>query len=227
MVGDSPFWPAQLDQCRIDAPEPSTVVDFYCAAIGYEAIDLAADATLLQGHGRRLVIGKGAAHGRPYHAYRLQTPRQLADVRAFVQAQGVNPMSNPSPLFEDDAIAVADPDGWVSVFGLGRRDLPSLKAANNRPPMSLPGRLQHIVVATDNLDGLIAFYENTLGFSPSDYVLKDVNDRASRHVAFWRSDEERHSFAAFGASASRHDHHAYETTGRVENRAGGDHLGNL
>ena len=227
MVQDSPIWPAQLDHFRIDAPDPATLADFYCDAIGYEAIDLTADALLLQGHGRRLVLGKGDAHGRPYHAYRLQNPRQLAAVREFIQAQGVNPMPNPSPLFEDDAVAVADPDGWVSVFGLGKRDLPSVKAANNRPPMSLPGRLQHIVVATDDLNGLIAFYENTLGFSPSDYVLKDENDRTSRHVAFWRSDEEHHSFAAFGASTSRHDHHAYETTGWMDIRDWADHLANL
>lgn len=227
MALDSPIWPAQLDHFRIDAPDPGALADFYCDAIGYEAVDLSTGEMLLLGHGRRLLIGKGDAHGRPYHGYRLQNRRQLDNVRSFLQGQGVNLMPNPSPVFEDDAVAVADPDGWVSVFGLGKRDLPALRAANNRPPMSLPGRLQHIVVATANLEHMIAFYEKTLGFSPSDYVLKDETDRASKHVAFWRSDEEHHSFAAFGASSSRHDHHAYETTGWMDIRDWADHLANL
>jgi len=227
MRHDSPIWPAQLDHFRIDAPEPAELVDFYCDAIGYEAIALPGGAYLLQGQGRRLVLGEGPAHGRPYHAYRLEGPRQLADVTAYLKGQGVELHRNPSPLFGDDAVAVRDPDGWVSVFGVGRPDLPSLKAVNGRSPMALPGRLQHIVVATPNLPAMIDFYENTLGFTPSDYVLKDYNDRESKHVAFWRTDPEHHSFAAFGASAVRHDHHAYETTGWLDIRDWADHFANL
>jgi catechol 2,3-dioxygenase len=227
MAQESPIWPAQLDHFRIDAPDPAELSDFYCDAIGYEAIDLASGEILLQGHGRRLVLAKGEKHGRPYHAYRLGGRRQLADVRNHLISQGVELLPNPSPLFEDDSVAVRDPDGWVSVFGVGRSDLPSLKAANGRPPLSLPGRLQHIVVATANLPEMSSFYENALGFAPSDYVLKDSDDRLSKHVAFWRTDPEHHSFAAFGASSVRHDHHAYETTGWMDIRDWADHFANL
>ena len=227
MTQDSPIWPAQLDHFCINAPEPSELADFYCAAIGYDAIDLPSGATLLQGQSRRLVVAEGEAHGRPYHAYRLNGQRHLAEVTAFLKGQGLELLPNPSPIFGDDAVAVRDPDGWMNVFGIGRDDLPSLKAANARIPASLSGRLQHVVVATDNLPGMIDFYENALGFTPSDYVLKDGNDRASKHVAFWRTDPEHHSFAAFGASTVRHDHHAYETSGWMDIRDWADHFGNL
>jgi len=224
---ESPIWPAQLDHFRIDAPDPETLSDFYCDAIGYEAIDLPGGEILLLGNGRKLVLGKGEAHGRPYHSYRLSGSRQLAEVRAFLAGEGVEFLPNPSPLFQDDAVAVRDPDGWVSVFGLGRSDIPSLKASNGRSPRGLAGRLQHIVVATPNLETMIDFYENTLGFAPSDYVLKDESDRSSKHVAFWRTDPEHHSFAAFGASGVRHDHHAYETNGWMDIRDWADHFANL
>jgi catechol 2,3-dioxygenase len=224
---DSPIWPAQLDHFRIDAPDPAALADFYCDAIGYEAIDLPGGALLLQGAGRRLVFGKGEAHGRPYVAYRLASQQQLADVRRYLESQGVPILPNPSPVFSDDAVAVRDPDGWVTVYGIGRADLPSLKAANGRPPLSLPGRLQHFVVATNNLPRMIDFYESALGFRPSDYVLMDSADRSSKHVAFWRTDSEHHSFAAFGASSVRHDHHAYETTGWMDIRDWADHFANL
>lgn len=227
MAQESPIWPAQLDHFRIDAPDPTALADFYCDAIGYEAIHLDGGEILLQGHGRRLVVGAGEAHGRPYHAFRLQNAAQLADVRAFVKAQGLTALENPSPLFGSDAVAVRDPDGWVNVFGLGRVELPAIKAANMRPPLSLNGRLQHVVVATPNLAKMVNFYENALGFSPSDYVLQDESDRASKHVAFWRTDPEHHSFAAFGASSIRHDHHAYETTGWMDIRDWADHFANL
>jgi catechol 2,3-dioxygenase len=227
MLHESPIWPAQLDHFRINAPNPSSLAEFYCNAIGYEISPLENGDLFLQGQDRRLIIGKGETHKRPYHAFRLQSRQQLDEVRSFLQAQGVNCLENPSPLFENDSLAVVDPDGWVSVFGLGRSDLPSRKASNNRPPLSMPGRLQHIVVATSNLEQMIAFYEKTLAFSPSDYVLKDINDKASKHVAFWRTDEEHHSFAAFGASSSRHDHHAYETSGWMAIRDWADHFANL
>ena len=140
MALDSPIWPAQLDHIRLDAPDPAALADFYCDVIGYEAIDLADGVLLLQGNGRRIVIGPGQANGRPYHSYRLQSAQQLADVKAYFLAQGLDCLANPSPVFGDDAVAVRDPDGWVSVFGLSRPDLPSIRASNNRAPMSLNGR---------------------------------------------------------------------------------------
>ena len=63
----------------------------------------------------------------------------------------------------------------------------------------LPGRLQHVVVATDRLDRLIGFYERELGFVASDHVFEHGVGNGEATATFLRSDPEHHSFAAFRA----------------------------
>ena len=52
------------------------------------------------------------------------------------------------------------------------------------PGRSFTARLQHVVVASRNLEGMMRWYEDVLGFAPSDYVLADMDDPDSRRVAF-------------------------------------------
>jgi len=226
MTAASPIWPAQLDHLRLESDDPKGLADFYAQALGFEVHGFGQDF-LLQAPGRRQIVGKGKRGGRTYHAYRLQNERQLADVRAYVEAQGLASEPSPAAAFGEDAVAVRDPDGWLNVFGLPKPGLPSPKAANAIPARAYTARLQHVVVATPNLAPMIAFYEKGLGFSPSDYVLLDEDDASTKRVAFWRTDPEHHSFAAFQASHARADHHAYETGGWMDFRDWGDHLANL
>ena len=51
-------------------------------------------------------------------------------------------------------------------------------------------------------------------------------DAASRKVAFYRTDEEHHSFAVFSAPEAGADHHAYETGGWTDLRDWADHFSN-
>jgi catechol 2,3-dioxygenase-like lactoylglutathione lyase family enzyme len=220
----SPIWPAQLDHLRLDSNDPTAVAEFYATAFGFQRSELTTNEILLQGPGRRLVVGPGEAGGRPYHGFRLMDRRQLDDVRAYIQGKGINIEPSPSPLFNDDAVAVRDPDGWLSVFGLPRAGLPSHPTVNTPSALTLPGRLQHVVVATDNLPRMMAFYEDALGFTPSDYCSADVEDSSTRKVAFYRSDPEHHSFAVFSGSEIRCDHHAYEVDCWNDIRDWADHM---
>jgi catechol 2,3-dioxygenase-like lactoylglutathione lyase family enzyme len=221
---ESPIWPAQLDHLRLNSDDPAMLAGFYARVFGYHQSDFDAGTHLLQGPGRRLVVGKGKPGERPYHGFRLQDRRQLDDVRAFLQGKGVNTEPSPSTIFEPDAVAVRDPDGWLNVFGLPRRDLPSHRASNDHGAVTLPGRLQHVVVATDDLAPMIEHYEKVLGLEASDYCAADADDPATRKVAFFRSDPEHHSFAVFSASEKRSDHHAYETTCWNDIRDWADHM---
>ena len=223
----SPIWPAQLDHLRLNSDDPSMLADFYATAFGYRSASLADGTCLLQGPGRRIVVGAGQPGERPYHGYRLRDRGQLEDVRNFLQGLGLNTEPSPSVIFEDDAVAVRDPDGWLSVFGLPRMDLPSHPVDNTRSAVSLSGRLQHVVVATDNLEQMMAFYEDTLGYVASDYCAADVDDADTRKVAFYRSDPEHHSFAVFSASEVRCDHHAYEVDDWNAVRDWADHMASL
>jgi catechol 2,3-dioxygenase len=227
MTLESPIWPAQLDHLRLDSDDPAMLADFYATAFGYHQKSLPDETYLLQGPGRRLIVGPGEPGARPYHGYRLQNRQQLEDVRDFLQGQGLNTEPSPSTIFQEDAVAVRDPDGWLSVFGLPRTDLPSQKVNNVPSAVNLSGRLQHVVVATDNLQPMMNFYEKTLGYVASDYVNADMDDPASKKVAFYRSDPEHHSFAVFSASEVRSDHHAYEVDDWNAIRDWADHMASL
>ena len=227
MTLESPIWPAQLDHLRLDSDDPAMLADFYATAFGYHQKSLPDETYLLQGPGRRLIVGPGEPGARPYHGYRLQNRQQLEGVRDFLQGQGLNTEPSPSTIFQEDAVAVRDPDGWLSVFGLPRTDLPSQKVNNVPSAVNLSGRLQHVVVATNNLQPMMNFYEKTLGYVASDYVNADMDDLSSKKVAFYRSDPEHHSFAVFSASEVRSDHHAYEVDDWNAIRDWADHMASL
>jgi len=227
MTSDSPIWPAQLDHLCLSSNDPAMLADYYATVFGYHQSDLPEGRFLLQGPGRRLVVRGGTPGERPYHGYRLQNRQQLEEVRSYLQGKGLNTEPSPSEIFEEDAVAVRDPDGWVSVFGLPRGDLPSQKVVNVPSAVTLSGRLQHVVVASDNLAPMMNFYEDVLGYRPSDYVNADLDDAATRKVAFYRSDEEHHSFAVFAASDVRSDHHAYEVDDWNAVRDWADHMSSM
>ena len=224
MTADTPIWPAQLDHLRLNSDDPEGLAGFYAATFGFHRTGLESGSQLLQGPGRTLVVGKGEPGERPYHGFRVQDRAQLDAIRDFLQGQGVNLEPSPSEVFEPDAVATRDPDGWLNVFGLPRGDLPAHRAINVASPIRLPGRLQHVVVATDNLKPMMRYYEGLLGFRASDYCVADEADQDSKRVAFYRSDPEHHSFAVFQASEVRCDHHAYETTCWNDIRDWADHM---
>jgi catechol 2,3-dioxygenase-like lactoylglutathione lyase family enzyme len=224
---ESPIWPAQLDHLRLNTPDPAGLEHFYCHALGLEAAPLPDGTRLLQGPERRLVLGAGLAGERPYHGFRVRSREQLERIRRFVDDRQIPAEPSPSSVFEPDAVAVRDPDGWLVVFGIPRAELPTPKARNDRTANALPARLQHVVVASDDLPRMIDFYENTRGFVPSDYCAEDPEHEKTRKVAFYRTDPEHHSFAVFAASSVRADHHAYETTCWNDIRDWADHLASL
>ena len=107
------------------------------------------------------------------------------------------------------------PDGNTLAFGT-----PAEAASGGDEP---PGRLQHVVVASDNVEAVSDFYQKVLGFVLSDTVLDDEGVTAS----FLRSDEEHHSFAVFRAPGKRLDHFAFETTCWNDIRDWADRLGSM
>jgi catechol 2,3-dioxygenase len=224
MRDESPIWPAQLDHLRLNSEDPEALAGFYAENFGFVRSPLPEGTELLQGPGRRLVVGPGAAGERPYHSFRVQSRAQLDGIRSFLESQGIALEPSPSPVFDEDAVAVRDPDGWLNVFGIPRADLPSNRAVNDRSAQALPGRLQHVVVASADLPAMMRFYEQALGFVPSDYCEAAPGDAATRKVAFYRTDPEHHSFAVFSAPQTRADHHCYETDSWNDIRDWADHM---
>ena len=226
MLDRSPLWPAQLHHIRIESDDPTGLVSFYRDALGMAPTELADGSVLMQGSDRRILIGQGLRGAQPFMAFKVQTADQLAAFRRHVVHRGLEPLPSPSAVFTSGAFAVRDPDGRLAVFGLPRTDLPVPAQAGRLPASRLPGRLQHVVVASNALPAMLRFYEEDLGFVVSDYVFED-DRRDEPTVGFFRSDPEHHSFGVFRCPETRPDHHAYETTCWNDIRDWADHLATL
>ncbi len=221
----SPLWPAQLDHLARTSDRPEALIQFYGDVLGLVPRSLGPGTWAMEGPSRRLIIAAGERGGQPMNAFRLADAAQLAALRNHLAGQGVALRPNPSPLLAD-GFAVADPDGRLVAFGLVG---PTPPQPGDFAAARLPGRLQHVVVATDRLQRLVDFYVDAIGFVPSDHVWTgdigaDGTGRGEVAATFLRSDPEHHSFAAFRAPAARPDHHCYETTCWNDIRDWADHM---
>lgn len=211
------LWPARLHHLRRDSEDAEGLARFYATLLGDAVEPLPGGEWLVSGRGRRMVVGRGAKAAVPYYALEMSAAAQLAGYRRGLEALGLACEKSPTPLFGDDAFAVADPDGRRVVFGLPR----DRAGAGGRPgPVA---RLQHFVCASTQPEAMLAFYRDRLGLVESDRVLEDK----ALSAFFLRSDPEHHSFAAFRAPESRPDHHCYETNCWNDIRDWADHLGAL
>lgn len=215
MTDASPLWPAHLHHLRYDSKDPEAMVRFHGQAFALDAREAAPDATLLTSGERRLLVGSGEP-GLPYYAFAFENRVHLDDYRAHVQAKGLNTTPSPSPLFAGGAFALHDPDGRQIVFGVP--DEPA------EIPGALPGRLQHVVVASTQLETMVRFYVDALGFLISDWVREE--DSAAT-ACFLRSDREHHSLAIFRAPQGGPDHHSFEVPAWNDIRDWADHMGEL
>jgi catechol 2,3-dioxygenase len=219
MAQRSPLRPARLDHIRLDSDNARGLADFYCKTLGFAATALADGSLLLQAPARHLVIGSSTPGTQPYSAFRLGSAAQLAALRDHLAGSGVVQLASPSPVFAEGAIAVRDPDGRLAVFGLPRDDLKPMPSG----APALPGRLQHMIVASLHLPEMMRFHEDLLGFVASDYVHATSGNREPT-AAFYRCEPEHHSFAVFRGPHSRPDHHAYEANCRNDIRDWADHM---
>jgi catechol 2,3-dioxygenase len=224
MLNRSPLWPAQLDHMRLDSDDPAALVSFYRNALGMTPTELEDGSVLLQAPARRILIGRGPRGAQPFIAFRVQTADQLDAFKRHVARRKLEALASPSAVFAPGAFAVRDPDGRMAVFGLPRVDLPARTQAGLAS--QLPGRLQHVVVASNALPAMLRFYEEDLGFVVSDYVFED-DGQPEATAGFFRSDPEHHSFAVFRCPDTRPDHHCYETTCWNDIRDWADHLATL
>jgi catechol 2,3-dioxygenase-like lactoylglutathione lyase family enzyme len=199
------LWGAQLDHLLFGCQEPERMAAFYATVLGTGYLEDEDGAFIIAGPGRKLLVRKADAFDQLGAAFRFSSAGALDRYRAAVAATGLNLKPLDTPFFRD-GFAVTDPDGRDTIFGLVDDDLALPEPVETTPP----GRLQHAVVATTALPEMIDFYENRLGFLPSDYVIDDKVAEKPVTAAFYRSDPEHHSVAVFRADSARPDHHAYE-----------------
>jgi len=215
MTQTAPIWPARLDHICIATGQPDEMLAFYCDDVGYQSEQLAPDMWKLTGHQRNVLLTTGDARKLDFMAFWLDDGDRFNALREDVAAKGAVIENSTSPLFGDDAFAVSDPDGTRIVFGLA--DYKAAEASSE-----LGGELQHLAVATQQLDKMKAFYGETLGMRSSDNVF---DEDGALTGTFFRSDSMHHTVAMFGAGYSELDHHCYEVPSWNSIRDWADHFG--
>jgi len=193
---------ARLDHIQLMSEAPDTLAAFYQKVMGMQTHRVNQDLWLCQGPERSLLIGHGRSKTLKFGAYRCEKENDLMALRARLEERGVPLLCSPSPLFTADAFSFLDPDGNQLVFGL------SEQGTYSNSKSSLPGRLQHLVVASDNAESLVRFYTDVVNLIVTDTML----DHGAVAACWMRTDmdSEHHSFAIFRAPEKKLDHYSFE-----------------
>ncbi|MBN3744359.1 MULTISPECIES: VOC family protein [Burkholderia] len=201
--------PAQLNHLCVDSPQPERLARFYCEMMDCAETPLN-ELRLLSGPRRSILIRPGATADLAYAAYRISTDSQLQTLRCRLAANDIACEPLHDPLLEPGSFVVADPQGRQTAFGV---------ACHTLPHSGAPARLQHCVFQTTELDDVVRFYVDKLGFTVSDEVVSDDSRAAA---VFLRSDDDHHTLAFFRGSRNEWDHHCYETNEWNDIRDWGD-----
>lgn len=202
---------AHLDHLALGSPDPEALAKFYAKALRNEA-KLTDAGWMVTGPERKLLIREGTAKELKHFAYGM-TESSLASLRAKLENQGIKIEPTTNPYLVGDVFMVTDPDGNRSLYGVSEK--------SNLGDRPYRARLQHMALATTEIDALVHFYRDIIGLSISDNVL---DDEGKMRTCFLRSDEEHHVLAVFQAPRCWFDHHCYEAGDWNLIRDWADHL---
>ena len=228
---------AHLHRLHLQSPQPERLVDFYVhtygmrkgqvpgLAAGQQAVAAAFSA---MAPGRQVMASNGAANQLHYFSYSLETQAAWA---SFVQRTAQVPKADVSAFAELPAHALAfrDPDGHCVVFAsadvvdASGIDTDVLQAASNAKALP-PAITQHLGIRTPNIDAMVTFYSEVLGFVVSDRV---HDDQGQLKACFLRTSELHHALALFGAPVSCFDHQSFEAPDWEGLKHWADHMGDL
>lgn len=194
--------PARLLYLHIGSKEPQRQIDFYERLMDLSCTRYPDGSAVLLGPQRAVRLSPADRSGLLAAAFSLGNTEQLSRLRERLEHQGCATLDTQSPLLADGAFSIRDPQGRETLFGVPSEVI-------EIPCEGMPGRLQHVVFQTTQLEAVIDFYVNTVGFSVSDNVVDP--DSGQLMVCFLRSDDEHHSLAFFRGSQDEWDHHCYET----------------
>ena len=189
--------PVHLDHIMLYSSEPARLAAFYRDAL---CMKMSKNDSFieLENEGRKLLVCEGESRKLGFGAFVFPNDDTLNRFRDELDHSGFNLNPSPSSKFSGSSFSIDDPDGNCIVFGTVS---PGLSGDG------MPARLQHLVVATDEMDSMLQFYSHDLGFNVIDRVEDETGDL---RACFLNSDKEHHSFAFFKAPEKRLDHHAYD-----------------
>lgn len=192
--------PARLHHLHVVSADPERLAAFYTKHLDLTALP-STDGRIVVAGPQRAVEISHASDGVPaYSGYAVDTHAALDALKKRLENTGVQCVPATSVLYEPGAFSIADPQERRVAFGVSKRLDTRFDGA--------PARLQHTVYQTTELERVVRFYVEQVGFSISDEV---VDDDGRPMVVFMRSDDEHHTLAFFRGSNNEWDHHCYET----------------
>lgn len=202
--------PAYLHHVRVVSQNPDVLARFYERMLDLKATQPAASGNIvLVGPSRAMIVSAAGEGKEPYYAYSVASVSSLAQFSERLGERDVCHERVQDPFFPNGAIMFGDPQGRRFVFGV----------AADTTGAGAPARLQHTVFQTTELDKVVRFFVEKIGFTVSDEVV-DTDGRVM--VVFLRSDDEHHTLAFFRGSRNEWDHHCYETNEWNDIRDWGD-----
>jgi catechol 2,3-dioxygenase len=201
MTSQRPELGATLDHLSIRSADPERLARFFEDIYGMsrQAIN---EGWKCQAPGRAFLITAGRPNSVDFFAYAFQDDAALAAYRRRLEEKGITVDPNVSRLFADSAFSVTDPDGNAVAFGT-RAPTPAAERGD------VAARAQHVAFRTPNMEPMMSFYRDVLGFVLSDRV-EDTEGRL--RACFLRTDHEHHALALFESADTRLDHISCETT---------------
>jgi len=193
---------ARLHHVQLLSSEPARCAEFYASVYGM-TIRPEGDTQVCTGPERGLILAPGQPNQLGYAALAFSSVAEFAAYRGTIEARVVAQPAL-SPLFEEGAFTVTDPDGNRIMFGVDGKNS-SIQGQKTDLP---PARLQHFAVRSADPAKLRTYYRDTLGFVVSDSV---YDEQQNLRACFLRTDREHHAMAVFHAEHRCHDHLSFET----------------
>lgn len=205
---------AYLHHLHLGSADPARLAAFYATAMEMTSQAQPGGAFMLRGPARRLLISQGAPKQLLQAGFALRDAAGLDGLHARAAEQGLSPAPAHSVFFAPGAFSVTDPDGNVIVFGLAAAEEP-------QHGHRLRGPIQHLTLASRDVDALQDFYAGKLGFGVSDRVM---SGSGKMMTCFMRANHEHHTLACFHQDRTGIDHHSYEAGEWDTIRDWSDHL---
>lgn len=208
---------AYLHHIHMESPDPEFLARWYGSAMNMQVSSLPNGQWLTTGPARQVIFSKGKAKKLAHAGFAVRDADALMQLRERAAELGISPLSVDTPLFQPGAFSVTDPDGNLISFGLSL-------ARPSATDKGIRGPIQHLTLATRDVQAIENFYAGKLGFGVSDRVL---NEDGKVMTCFMRGNHEHHNLACFYQERKGVDHHSYEAGEWDTIRDWSDHLATL
>lgn len=209
---------ASLFELAIRSSQLDHMAEFHRQAMGYEFVQ-DGEGLLGTARDRRLRISPGDPKTLDHAAFALADAAEAISLHDRLSAAGWLSTLEAKQGWIGEVCAFRDPDGNALLFGL-----PEPVESPATGMASQTARLQHVVLASTDIERMLTFYRDIVGFGLSDRV---VDEAGALMTVFLRCSHEHHSLAVFAAPSSRLDHWCHETDGWGAIRDWADHFAEL